>query len=63
MDVPMVVIMPVKDRAANIADVPEFGTAVVSAGGHVILSIGVEIQVSYGFHVSVFYVVNRPFVD
>ena len=60
----MKVIVPAHDRAADVSDVPEFGAAVIASSGQIILTVGIEIEISYRFvTVGVFDVINRSFVD
>ena len=46
------------DGLLHIADVPELDLAVVSAAGQVVLSVGVEVQVTHQLAVSVLYTVD-----
>ncbi len=40
---PMIVVVTAEDGTADIAYVPEFGTSIVAACGHVVLTIRIEI--------------------
>lgn len=43
MYLPMIVVVTAEDGTADVAHVPEFGTSVVAACGHVVLTIRIEI--------------------
>lgn len=43
MFLPMIVVVTAEDGTADVAHVPEFGTSVVAACGHVVLTIRIEI--------------------
>lgn len=46
------------DGLLDVADVPELDLAVISTAGQVVLTVGVEVQVTHQLPMSVLYAVN-----